>query len=279
MPALNALTDQLNAISPKAGAVAALANSFISIPFVRQAASGEMQEYGPSIQKLIQTYAPNNGSNSWVIGSGVSPGKMTGGSYGNGNPMAMGGFGSIKYAGREFTIANPIVQQQQFSQSYNKGRYDMGEYFLANPYGKTNTMPYSNLDASVQRAEQIAVDHPDWMTNGALDSSEQAKINYQKAEQNFIDTQNIFKDTTKSERVDTMGNIIATDYNDKLAAMGAAQAKLNAEASVFTASQTRSARLRAADEARNKVNDMTQTYKGIISPVYSNLQIKETVIK
>ena len=263
-----------------------------SLPYLRQASQGgnfqqtsytpiqnrpttpaELQAAQTEAARQMSLAQANYGRNA---PAGVQIQKVSSGFTDNGNPALRGGIGQVAANGQTFRIPNALLQQMMFTDSYNQGRSnEVGEFFA----GQRNTDPKlytnANYDVTQQRFDKIMKDNPSWTDDAPLNPYMAAKEKATAASNRYQNlmgqmTNQVQKETANNRGITggTMGGL-KSQADAALAEAQSYAPELNARRASYFGDLAGTRKLEAQQKA----------FQGGVKATYSNLPIRETLIR
>lgn len=270
MAAINALKSQYENLTPKSGALNLVRTSLGNL---RQAASGAMRHYGLNLQPIIRTSVPTpNKSTEIMPRENLRFSNVSYGYNSAQNPEFQKGYGQVEYKGQVFDIANPVIQQQLYTQRVNQGRYSPSEYFVG-PKSKDPAHIFENFDVTRQQLKKFREDNQQFEGTGplnpykaALEQNEQANLSLLNAPKYQTETRSTSGQVTGGSAIDW------AKESDRL------QKQVTDTANTVNRYNSRGSRKLAEDYSQSITNQALKDMDKIFTPTTSNLQIKETII-
>ena len=195
--------------------------------------------------------------------------------YDNGNPMMVGGWGTVNYAGKSFNVPNWLINEQNYAQTWNQGRYNAADMFTGGqpaPAGMT-----ANYDLVNQRMDQYRKANPELEKAQIINPYERAKREASQEAYNYQNAQQVYQSSPLTETRDISGKVTGGDYASRTADLEAARVKNQQAQDNLNSWQSggRGKRLAAGDvEAKYRDPGLRDAFR----PTYSNLKIEEKLI-
>jgi hypothetical protein len=209
--------------------------------------------------------------------SGVQINKVRQGWMSNLNPELRGGVAEATVNGAPIRIPNALMQQLMFTDAYNQGRSNaVGDFFNASRNPDPKVYQYANYDATQQRFNKILADNPQWTTDQPLDPYKAAQEKAMAASSRYNQYMGELAKPQKETRT-AGGQMLGGDVMGGLRKK--ADQALDEVRSYAPELNARRASYFGDLQATRTLEAQQNAFKNGVKATYSNLPIRETVVR